>query len=91
MLLLKGLIALGLNWISVQIQLECFLGAAGKVSLQSVCSKAKENLVSAQRREWLGGWDFIFFSVAVLVDMTVARDFFQKAVRMSLGCIGQMF
>lgn len=53
MLLLKEIIALGLNWISVQIQLECFLGAARKVSLQSACSKAKENLVSAQRRTGL--------------------------------------
>lgn len=53
MLLLKELIALGLNWISVQIQLECFLGAARKVIVQSACSRAKENLVSAQRRSGL--------------------------------------
>lgn len=53
MLLLKELIALGPNWISVQIQLEYFLGAARKANLQTACRTAKEYLVSAQRRNGL--------------------------------------
>lgn len=81
MLLLKELIALGPNWISVWIQLESFLGAAGKVSLQSVHSMAKEKSRVSTKKGWHGGWDFIFFFlVAVLVDTTAIRHLFQKFV-----------
>lgn len=75
----------------MEIQLECFLGAARKVSLQSACSTAKENLVSAQRNGLEAGIDFFLFLVAVLVDVTVMRHFFQKVVKLSLGCIELMF
>jgi len=60
-LLLKELIVLGPNWISMSIQLESFLGAARKVSLQSVSSMAKEKSSVSTKKGWHGGWDFIFF------------------------------
>lgn len=84
------LIALGPNWISVRIQLESFLRAARKVSLQSVCSMAKEKSCVSTKKGWHGGWDltfFFFFFVAVLADMTVIRHLFQKLVKMTFSCI----
>lgn len=49
MLLLKELIALGPNWISVQIQLDSFLELQGRLVFSPFVAWQKKNLVSAQR------------------------------------------